>query len=210
MTTTRRTLSSLAVLALAAGLITGCGDKDEPSPSAGSEATASAPKEQSDGGGGSATSTKPDVPKPDPKDYPGMDEHTQKGAEQAFRYFWALQLWGYETGDSAPLKSMSLESCKYCDSVIEDINDMAKKDLYWSEATLKFSDPVTEASRGHDYEVGYVIMLGEHEEDLYGNSKKRRVDSVEYVGAGAMNWASGKWSVAGVKIDKKSEVENGD
>jgi hypothetical protein len=210
MTTTRRALSSLAVLALASGLMVGCSDKNDPSPSAGSEANASAPVEQSDGGGASEEPTKPDVPKPDPKDYPGMDEHTQEGAEQAFRYFWALQLWGYETGDPGPLDALSLESCDYCDSVIGDIEGMAKKGLYWSETRLEFSDPVTEDSDRYDYEVGYVITLGAHEEDVFGNTKKRNVESVEYVGAGAMDWVGGKWGVAGVKMEKKSNVEAGE
>ena len=42
----------------------------------------------SDGGGDDASpSAAPEVPAPDPADYPGMDENTPEGAEQAFRYY---------------------------------------------------------------------------------------------------------------------------
>jgi hypothetical protein len=215
MTTTRRALSSLAVLALAAGLMVGCSDKDEPSPSAGSEANASAPVEQSDGGGAGEESTKPNVPKPDPKDYPGMDEHTDEGAEQAFKYFMELALWGYQTGDSSEFKSLYVnETCDACVRTAHEIDETKENGTQWSpvdaETRLEFSDPVTEDSDRYDYEVGYVITLGAHEEDVFGNTKKRNVESVEYVGAGAMDWVGGKWGVAGVKMEKKSNVEAGE
>ncbi|MCG7310584.1 DUF6318 family protein [Brachybacterium halotolerans subsp. kimchii] len=204
MTTTRRTLSSLAVLALAAGLMTGCGDKDDPSPSAGSEATASAPVEQSDGGGESA---KPDVPKPDPKDYAGMDEHTDEGAEQAYKYFWAVMLWSYQTGDTEVLKSLFGESCASCDQNLHEIEKLNKTGKWWSRATIDDRDLRTYESEKHELEVGYTFILSEHSEPVYGNSRLKQEPDTRYGTVGGMSWSEGSWVVNAFNLKTEKVVD---
>ncbi|WP_152354053.1 DUF6318 family protein [Brachybacterium subflavum] len=202
MTTTRRTLSSLAVLALAAGLMTGCGDKDEPSPSAGSEATASAPEEQSDGGGESAKPTKSDVPKPDPKDYPGMDERTDEGAEQAFRYFWALVVWGHETGDSSAMQEHFSEECDVCARFAGDIERIDKNSTQWSEGGIGDNQLYSDSdNKKYDVVVSYSFVIKSHNEPVAGNSKQNTVSDSTVLAIGGLDWRDDAWIVRGVKTD---------
>jgi hypothetical protein len=210
MTTTRRALSSLAVLALAAGLMVGCSDKDEPSPSAGSEANASAPVEQSDGGGAGEESTKPNVPKPDPKDYPGMDEHTDEGAEQAFKYFMELALWGYQTGDSSEFKSLYVnETCDACVRTAHEIDETKENGTQWSPVDAEQRDLYIDGSEDGKYDAVavYNFTLASHEEPIRGNSKTHVVDPTSFVSAGGMNWGDEGWIVA--FMDMKTVSEDG-
>lgn len=202
MTTTRRALSSLAVLALASGLMVGCSDKNDPSPSAGSEANASAPVEQSDGGGASEEPTKPDVPKPDPKDYPGMDEHTDEGAEQAFKYFWALVVWGHETGDSSGVADLYAKTCQLCGQLRGDIDRIESKSTQWSVAKIEDQKLYSENGKhGFEYVVSYSYLLKAHKEPVAGNENHQEVGDTMFITVGGMDWVEGEWVVSELSSD---------
>ena len=115
----RRLLAAVAVTALTLGLAS-CGDGGEnavttPPPKidigqsddGGAEPSDDGGAEQSDsegaGEGEDSPAAAPDIPAPDPADYPGMDQETPEGAEQAFKLFWAVILWAHQTGDSSVL-----------------------------------------------------------------------------------------------------------
>src|SRR5699024_10334539 len=122
----RRLLPALATLGLVLGLAA-CGDGGDgpvttPPPDLGNGASdgGGSQGDPSDGGGetepddGETEETEvaaPDVPAPDPADYPGMDEETPEGAEQAFRYYIAVVYWGYQTGDTETLETLHTENC---------------------------------------------------------------------------------------------------
>src|SRR5699024_3756122 len=107
----RRLLSAAAAGALLLG-IAACGDQtDEPVTTAPPSIDVAGPRDDggdsspSDGGGSEATeptAQAPDIPPPDPADFAGMDEHTEEGAEQAFRYYIAVSVWAHQTGDTGP------------------------------------------------------------------------------------------------------------
>src|SRR5690625_5350400 len=109
----RRILPSLAAAVLALGAAA-CGNVRDapvttPAPALGSNASdgGGSDPDPSDGGGAETeepTAAAPDNPAPEPADYPGMDEETPEGAEQALRYYIAVVYWGYQTGDTETLE----------------------------------------------------------------------------------------------------------
>ncbi|PWH07220.1 hypothetical protein DEO23_00730 [Brachybacterium endophyticum] len=196
MTTTRRLLPSLAALTLTAGLLAGCGGKEDPETTnaGGSESTTSA--EASDGGGASKSPERPDVPKPDPKDYPGMNEHTEKGAEQAFKYYWDLVMWGHQTGDAADLKGRQTENCELCTSLVGDIEKIRRDQTPWSKTTFTDKQIETATPEGQEYAFVYSFVVGEHEKPVKRNSEKvRRSDPTVYAAAGGVVWGNEGWKV---------------
>jgi hypothetical protein len=195
MTTIRRALSSLAAIALAAGLMTACGDEDDPDPDAGSEATSTAPEDPSDGGGATAQPSRPDVPKPDPKDYPGMDEHTDEGAEQAFRYFWAVMTWAYQTGDTSDFEALYGAECGSCQQNLDQIDELNKMEDWWSVTSIKDVDVRTYESTKNEIEVGYTMVLSAHSEPVNGNTKRRNFPDDQFSVVGGLSWQGDSWQV---------------
>lgn len=71
----------------------------------------------------SGTATTPAMAAPDPKDFPGMDEKTEDGAKQAYRYFIRTYLYMRVTGDSAPLEAMATDDCEWCTEVATNVKE---------------------------------------------------------------------------------------
>src|SRR5690606_31447338 len=119
----------------------------------------------SDGGGDEASpSAAPDVPAPAPADYPGLDENTPEGAEQAVRYYMARMSWGYQTGSVDELYARSAEGCNTCSHSSEIIVKNAANDLFWSPTALEDVGLKNYPSADYDYELGYVLYIGAHAE----------------------------------------------
>ncbi|MDO5644545.1 MAG: DUF6318 family protein [Dermabacter sp.] len=64
---------------------------------------------------------------PDPVNYPGMDSESDEGAEQAMRFFIDARYYGYATGDTAPLESVSHKNCKPCLEAVDDIRSRTRE-----------------------------------------------------------------------------------
>lgn len=116
---------------LAAGALTGCtesnGVEPIPAPSAsGPDATAEPtegpPGEPTGGPTETATPEPPEVVKPTPPD--AMRRDDVAGAEAAAVYFTELYPYVYATGDLAEWKAMSHSECKFCASVVENVEKL--------------------------------------------------------------------------------------
>lgn len=210
---TRRLLTASAAAALVLGLAA-CGDDtggtitDPPSTIA---TGASDDGGASDGGGtggsaggasddGGSTEAAPDIPAPDPADYPGMDEETDEGAEQAFKYYIESIFWGFETGNSDPLKKIAASDCTPCNGTIGDIDKHGNLGLYWSKTTLDQGELYTEPFEGFDTSVTYSFVASAHTEPDLDSGKSKEVPKAIYAATGGLNWKDDHWELADVSI----------
>ena len=160
----------------------------------------------SDGGGDDASpSAAPEVPAPDPADYPGMDENTPEGAEQAFRYYMALMIWGYQTGDVEELESRAAESCNTCADNSAEIASNASLGLYWSRTQIEDVGTKYYDSKDYDYEVGYVFFLGAHSEPSGEGAEMREEPRAEYTAVSVMDWRGDRWKVVAINLTREGE-----
>ena len=158
----------------------------------------------SDGGGDDASpSAAPDVPAPDPADYPGMDENTNEGAVQAFRFYIATVYQAHSTGDSAPLAGMYRETCESCAGLEQDVQELEQGDDLWPATTIVdvWSDPYE--SESFDVEVSYGFRLST---DGRSNGGGDSGDPTAMTAIAGMDWEDGRWVVGGMQI---GESEHG-
>ena len=203
----RRLLSAAAACTLLLGLAA-CGEGGDgpvttPPPSidiSGSSDGGGDDGAASDGGGDEASpSAAPDVPAPDPADYPGMDENTPEGAEQAFRYYIAVSMWTHRTGDDKVLRSLEGQGCTGCAELNSDLPKLQEAGSYWGEYSLK--DDQIEVYPGDifDQEVSYSFILSEHLEPDIEAGGSKQVSETEYVTTGGMVWSNDMWIVEGLQ-----------
>lgn len=207
----RRLLAAVAAAALTVGLAA-CGDpsegtKTDPPPSIDiGQSDGGGDGGASDGGGDEgSTEAAPDIPAPDPADYPGMDEQTPEGAEQAFKYFWDVALWSHQTGDSELLRTLYSDVCRGCAGLADDVDAIGMSGDYWTDGAIKAIDVAAEDSLdGHDIGVVYRFILTEHRDPASGGPKGV-VHDQEWVAAAGMNWIGEGWLIE----DLSSSTEGG-
>jgi len=162
----------------------------------------------SDGGGDGDGSTEaaPDIPAPDPADYPGMDEETPEGAEQAFKYFWAVALWGHQTGQSDELATLGADECGSCGSMVDDIEDIKSSGSYWSSADLE-DVAIEEDGSWEDFDsvVTYSFTIDEHVEPAADGGAATEVPKQGVTAVGALAWEDSSWLVVDLSVEK-SEI----
>lgn len=210
----RRILASTAAAVLALGLAActdegGGGTVTTPPPSididggsdnGGDETTTPAP---SDGGGDTGTAA-PDIPAPDPADYPGMDQNTPEGAEQAFRYYIAVMVWGYQTGEHDLLETLQADDCDACTINVQNIEALAEGNRFWTPTTYEEEGITTYESENFDIEVGILFILGEHEEPVGDSPEYSSTPALSYSAVGGMHWTGDRWIVGGMDIGSEA------
>lgn len=203
----RRLLSAAAVCTLLLGLAA-CGEGGEgPVTTPPPKIDISGPSDgggdsgPSDGGGDEASpNAAPDVPAPDPADYPGMDENTPEGAEQAFRYYMALMIWGYQTGDVSDMESRELEGCATCDENRRIILENADAGQYWGPVEMEDAGVSHYDSKEFDYEIGYVFYLEEHEEPDPESGETKLEPRTRYITAAVTKWEESSWRIVSIRV----------
>lgn len=208
---TRRLLTASAAAALVLGLAA-CGDDtggtitDPPSTIAtGTSDDGGA----SDGGGtgasdgGGSTEAAPDIPAPDPADYPGMDEHTDEGAEQAFKYYFDTAFWGFQTGDVATLNSMTSDSCESCLDLIADIKENDKNGNYWSKVSIEEQTLSSKPSEKFEIDVTYGVTLGEHTEPDPETGEDAATPVSAVAMSGGLSWSDGGWQIGDMALQSE-------
>lgn len=147
------------------------------------------------------------IPAPDPADYPGMDEQTSDGAEQAFRYYIAAMIWAMQTGDGDPHASLFGSSCKGCRENADQVAELRSAHRFWSATGIEDVDLSSGTSERYDVEVDYLFALSPHSEpDSAG--KRVEIPRTEYVSRGGLTWSGAKWRVEGLGM-RWSENEHG-
>ena len=209
----RRILAPVAAAALAFGLVActdtgGSGTVTTPPPSinigGGSDDGGAEPSDgggESSDGGGDSTVAAPDIPAPDPADYPGMDQNTPEGAEQAFKYYIAVSMWSHQVGDDSLLKTLEIEDCGSCDEFNVELPGLIEHGETWSEFRITDFGSDSHQSENFDYEISYVFSIGEHSRPNFETGGRDNAPVVEYVTIGAMNYEDARWIVAGISSE---------
>lgn len=203
-------LRALAATALALGL-TACGNGGNPvttpPPALGNDASdgGGAESSPSDGGGAATeepTAAAPDVPAPDPADYPGMDEETPEGAEQAARYFVAMMFWGFQSGETEILASLYSSKCGVCKENADTINEMASAGEFWSETSLKDAEISVDPPNGeYNTIIGYSVLASPHSEPNLDSGTRADVPELQFLFGVGLNWNDGRWIIDGLALD---------
>lgn len=211
----RRLLSAAAAGALLLGL-TACGEGEEgPVTTAPPEIGINGPSDgggdtdASDGGGDQTeepTADAPDIPPPDPADYAGMDENTEDGATQAFRYYIAMSMWAHQTGDDSELMKLQTESCEGCPQFNAELPKLQEQGEYWSEFAISDVHTVSKESTNYDIEIGYAFTIPSHTRPDEKSGEPVEYNAVEYLAVGGMTWTSSEWHVGGLKADWGPDV----
>lgn len=207
----RRLLATVAAAALTVGLAA-CGEgeggtvttpppsidtgQDDGASDAGGEEPSDAGGTDDAGSGDGSAEAAPDIPAPDPADFPGMDEQTPEGAEQAFKYFWAVAMSGYQGADAAELSRMSDPNCGNCTELLSEIDDLQETGDVWSRVDISdVSLGSEEGTGGYDAIVDYVFILPAHEEPGAGDQDGASVEESEFATSGGLVWDGGSWKV---------------
>src|SRR5690606_39964594 len=205
----RRLLAAVAAAALTFGLAA-CGEGGDgpvttPPPKIdvgqGDGASDGGGDAPSDGGGEAddgdgSTEAAPDIPAPDPADFPGMDEQTPEGAEQAFKYFWAVAMSGYQGADAAELSRMSDPNCGNCTELLSEIDDLQETGDVWSRVDISdVSLGSEEGTGGYDAIVDYVFILAAPDEPGAGEQDGTSVEESKFATSGGLVWDGGSWKV---------------
>lgn len=202
----------------------GCAPKDEPpkitpKPQPSSSAAASdgggddtaAPASD---GGGSEGSTNAAVDKsklppenrdlkaPDPKDYPGFYEKTDKGAEAAMQFFFDSYFYMAATGDSSAFESVIDESqCSVCARMRNGLAEEHSRRKFYTLPDFEVNSlEVRPDSAGK----AVVIEYKRTGVKVYDGDKTPRALKDEDVRAAVVfKWQDGRWAA----VDYASEVE---
>lgn len=211
----RRLLSAAAASALLLGLAA-CGEPtDGPVTTAPPSISVSGPSdggddvEPSDEGGSETeepTAQAPDIPPPDPADFPGMDEHTAEGAEQAFRYYIAVSMWAHQTGDDSLFADLEADDCGGCEYLNGDIPEARTSKLLWTGSTLSDVELSSIEADVYEREVRYQFILAPHARADSDYETYIEVDELKYDSLGGMNWKSNHWQVDGLSIEWGDDV----
>jgi hypothetical protein len=209
----QRFLSGMAAALLVLGL-SACGDGDDgpvttPPPeieigqSDGGGAEPSDGGAESDGGGSDdgSTDAAPDIPAPDPADYPGMDEETPEGAEQAVRFYFANIFWSYQTGDTDAIDGLYAETCEACEGFRGRIENQPAGE-YWSETEVSDLNVTHVESENFDLEVGYMFTVGRHSEPAKHGGEPVEFDAIDYTAVAGVDWAGDGWVIAAMSFDE--------
>ncbi|HEX7349908.1 DUF6318 family protein [Brachybacterium sp.] len=160
-----------------------------------------------DGGGEETASGPEDIPAPDPADFAGMDEETPEGAEQAYRYYWAVLVWAHQTGDSERVESLSSQDCGACSSYADEIKQLAEDDGLWIGSAHRDEDISHIAGtkeleeEGYDVAVIYEFSLSEHSIKDPQTGDRVSEPEANYRTTGGLVWSGEGWVVAGLAIE---------
>lgn len=147
--------------------------------------------------------TAPTVPAPDPADFPGKDEHTEEGAKQAVRYYWAMLVWGFQTGDSSALESLSSPDCANCQSNLESIQFANENGKLWSTASINDESIYTSEPGNYEMVVQYTFVVGEHREPDFEADSVESVPATVYSTANGVSWSGAHWIIDGVNLESE-------
>lgn len=215
----RRLLVAVAVAALTLGLAS-CGDGGEgtvttPPPTIGISQSDDGGAGPSDGGGAGPSDSEgagegedspaaaPDIPAPDPADYPGMDQETPEGAEQAVRFYFATLFWGYQVGKTDPLDGLYSHSCETCQGFRERVESQSEGE-FWSPFEVVDVGITHVESDSYDLEVGYIFTVGPHTEPSQDGGPPVDFEAINYTAVLGVDWSEDRWVIGAMLFDESS------
>ena len=98
------------------------------------------------------------------------------------------------------MESREIGSCKTCAENRRIILDNSEAGLYWSATSIEDVGVVHYDSEEFDFEVGYIFVLGEHEEPNLETGELELEPATRYTTAAVMDWVDGAWKVVSVRV----------
>jgi len=110
-----------------------------------------------------STSVPPPEPLPSPPYPPDLRaEDSEENAVLAAEYFVALMNYAHSTGDTAPLRQVSADSCEPCHAFITDVEDLYDDGGYAVGNVVSLGEPAPSRSKdGNAWEVAVDWNLSE-------------------------------------------------
>lgn len=170
-------------------LMSGCTGGPDPAPS--SPAAVATPTV-------APTPTPSAPPRPTLPEQPAaMAEPTAEGAEAAARYFLELDRYAFMSGDAQPIRSMSAESCVYCNELIASVEQSVAGGVLTDrdpDEVVRVSVVETLPAEWFNVDLrlrqGEIRVLGNDGSVIATQPPSQEVDLRL-----ALSWDSGRWSV---------------
>ena len=143
---------------------------------------------------------------PAPAKPPQMNEETAEGAAASVYYFLDLYRYAFMTGDTTELANMSDDRCKFCQSTIDDANDIHSKGGWADKWEQEIVDTTYyERLEGYDYNRVKVIVNYGQMISYYGDGKNPTTsDPTEGQELNfGVRYSNGKWTVGAVEVVSK-------
>ena len=135
-----------------------------------------------------------------------MNEETAEGAVASVYYFLDLYRYAFMTGNTTELAAMSDERCKFCQSTIDDANDIHSKGGWadkWDQEIVDIT--FYEKLEGYDYNRIKVIVNYGKMTSYYGDGSNPTISEAtteQEVNFGA-RYSNGRWMIGAVEVVSK-------
>ena len=135
-----------------------------------------------------------------------MNEESPEGAASSVHYFLELYRYAFMTGNTTELAAMSEDQCKFCQSTIDDANDIHNKGGWadkWDQEIVNTT--VYEKLEGYDYNrVKIVINYGKMT-SYYGDGQNPSTSepSEGKVVNVAARYSGNRWLIGNVEVEHK-------
>jgi len=135
-----------------------------------------------------------------------MNENTPEGAAASVGYFLDLYRYAFMTGNTTELAAMSDDRCKFCQSTIDDANDIHSKGGWadkWDQEIVDIT--FYEKLEGYDYNRIKVIVNYGKMTSYYGDGSNPTISEAtteQEVNFGA-RYSNGRWMIGAVEVVSK-------
>ena len=135
-----------------------------------------------------------------------MDEESARGATGSVYYFLDLYRYAFMTGNTTELAAMSDDQCKFCQSTINDTNDIHSKGGWadkWDQEIV--SATYYEKLEGYDYNRIKAIVNYGSMTSYYGDGENPTISeaiSNQEVNFG-VRYNNGRWMIGAVEVVSK-------
>ena len=131
-----------------------------------------------------------------------MNEDSAEGAAASVRYFLELYRYAFMTGNTTELAAMSDERCKFCQSTIDDANDIHSKGGWadkWDQEIIEMT--FYEKLEGYNYNRVKVVVNYGKMTSYYGdgtNPTTSEATAAQEVNFG-VRYSNGRWMIGAVE-----------
>ena len=135
-----------------------------------------------------------------------MNEESPEGAASSVRYFLVLYRYAFMTGNTTELAAMSDERCKFCQSTIDDANDIHNKGGWadkWDQEIVDMT--FYEKLEGYDYNRVKVVVNYGKMASYYGDGGSPTIAEAtteQEVNFG-VRYSNGRWMIGAVEVVSK-------
>ena len=135
-----------------------------------------------------------------------MNQETSEGAASSVIYFLELYRYAFMTGNTTELAAMSDDRCKFCQSTIDDANDIHNKGGWadkWDQEIIEMT--FYERLEGYEYNRVKVVVNYGNMTSYYGDGSNPTTSEAitgQEVNFG-VRYSNGRWMIGAVEVVSK-------